>query len=1389
MFKEKDGQLYLPLSDSESESFEDHSYDIPDIYDPKAFEDVSVPLVRGITFTSSNQISGISSDDTNLYLLIFGQIRIYSFAGVQQSGTRTLSGTPIRTYSVITGDFDSQGNRIFRTVRREAILTRLAMTNNRFFIGASWALQRTDGDPYTENKLLEYSRNGTFIQEHDTSFLPYDATNDYLILGNRVYNPSVDIQTNTVDLTTSIGTPPSGARAINDNRVFALSGTTNLQAYSYTGSSSSFSTTRVSDDDTTILSSIDHDRIHDMCGANNDIYVAYRTTINTHHVIAYNVNPYRATWSEEQYSGGQLSARIRFTHSVTGVSDSDFTIVNSSGAEQGGWSFDTIPSSLTTNGTTIRANPPSTTNGRFSIRINANSIQFDGSNNGPRFNTNSALVHVNNTAAVGVTSFTAPANPQGNRYVARLILDRAVPQSELMGTDFTVPAGTHVGVTNISGTTPETTFDISIINPPNSMGSYNLTLNANAIPAATTYLSGPPRAVSIPITYDSRLLIVQIRLSSFCGRSNRLTTVISFNPAIINNSLTASDLSVLNNSDPAVTQTGWSHTISEITPQSYNITSIAPDNTNGIFKFRLGREFIQFGSPQRLGPTSDIDGPEFNLDNRLQGGEEVAMFWSNLTGGTSLSGRLTVTGQSISGLATSDFEVIFSSSGSMESNFTISLDPSGATVNAGSYVMVTATRSGFLRTETNYRLRLKEDSVTANSMDAPSTNIDSNDIYFNNYTVWGTASYSRADNELSAVMTFGTTIRGLAVSDFDVIDQTDTTQSGWTIEFDPTGTTTRVLNQTLTVKATAPSNISGIFRLRLKEDTIRTGAASTDNHPTQDVITNSVLVNNIESAPAPEEPVAEAFWSNLTGGTNLTGRINFVGKDVSNISASDFEAIFASSGAREPQFTISLNPTGTTATAGSYITVTAARTSQLRTEANYKLRLKEDSIRSTGSTSDDTPSVNIDSNPIYFNSYTVWGAASYSKADNELSAVLTFGALIRGITTADFDVLDQTDTAQSGWTITIDPSGTTTRTFGQTLTVKATAPANVSDTFRIRLKERTLRTGAAQSDNHPTQDVVTNAVLVNNIAVTPVTVDRSEAFWSNLQGGTSLSGDITFPGADITGLAPEDFEVALFVTGIREPRFTITISSTSADQGQTITVTAAPSLALAHDTDYQFRLKQESARSGGATENNFPVADINSNSIYFNTLMFWGDSEGGTSISCPLAFRTDVDGIDTDNFEVIDQTDVVQDTWTISFNPDGTTSRDSGESLTVTGTPPTDELVSDIYRLRLKANTMDFATQTNNIPNRSITSPASRVNNLETDLTLEAPYLIATVPASTASTADPFTTLQTPANNPNRVITLTITSYVERSETNISNLRATDFVITSDAGRLTATLT
>ena len=1088
--------------------------------------------------------------------------------------------------------------------------------------------------------------------------------------------------------------------------------------------------------------------------------------------------------------GARLSGRLNPIGSgISSVQATDIEILNSSNIVQSDWTI-TVSNSEAFNRSfiTVTGTPTSTTpfTGLFKFRLKSNSVRSPGSttDNIPSSAILSQEILINTYDPIEVSSFTAPTGTQiGPTSTFVITFNLAIPKTELTISDFvrTDPSDTGITINSVTGRgtgTTATIFDIVSTNPENRQGSYSITLLRNSISHGMIYFEGPDlNSISEAVSYSRLPLRASWGTASFCGTSNTLTTQLIFSESITDTTLTEFDIITLNQNG-IVLLPNWSHTITG-SGSSYTVTSIPSANTNGIFKLRLLANSVTF-QINRTGPVENVDSSEFNVDNRIAGGDEVAIFWSNLTGGITLGGRLTFTGQDFTGIAPADFEVLLAATGIADTRFTIMT--SATNVKAGQYITITATPSSTLNIDTDYQLRLKMDSVrsgTSTSDNSPSVNIDSNNIHLSTLISWGTPT---GGSTLRATMTFRGSIERIDLTDYDVFDQTDVVQSGWTIAFSPTGITSRTNGQTLDIIATPPALTNNIFRIRLRRQTMRLGSSGADTVPTRDLISSGALVNNIVTPVIPMVP-SEAFWSDLTGGTSLSGRITFPGNAIASITASDFDVILALTGVAETRFTITVN--SATAKQGQYVMVTATPASTLRIDTDYQLRLKANSVRADGSATDNFPTANIDSNNIHLNTIVVWGTPT---GGTTLTATMTFRSEITRIGIEDFDILDQADVVQSNWTIAFSPTGTTSRQENETLDIIATPPSNTNDIFRIRLRRHTMRLGTSGSaDTVPTDDTITSGALVNNIVIPDIPMVSSGAFWSELIGGTSLSGNITFPENAVASIEPADFEVILAATGIASRQFTITTSSTSAKHGQYVTVTATPSSGLNVDTNFQLRLKADSTRADGSMADNFPEVNIDSNDVHLSTILSWGDPSGGTTLEVPLNFRSDIDDIGPDDFEVLDSLNEITTGWTITLNPN-VSSRDSGESLTVIGTPP--DNTDDAFRLRVKSNSMRFDISTeNHIPIVDITSRAARVNNFPIDMSVDPPYILATVPSGTSDAENPFKSVQTPTNNPSRTITLTITSEVAGTLTNIDNLRNTDFIISSPEGNIVPTLT
>ena len=575
--------------------------------------------------------------------------------------------------------------------------------------------------------------------------------------------------------------------------------------------------------------------------------------------------------------GTELSGRLTInSNSVTQMDSSDFEVRTQTNGSTSNWTISVADSSgtdVTTSTSiaagsyvTVRAHPPAGTDDLFKLRIKEDSIRLAGSstNNFPSANTDSITANVNNNEIVSVSSFNAPTSTstQPIREVVstfRLTLDRAVPTRQISLSDFTPAASVRFDAVNpineSSGSA--SIYDLTVINPTEANGSYTITFNMNSIDTGTGYRGGPTiNQVSTVVYYDTRSFTTW-GTPSFCGTENTVTTTLTFAESVTG--LTSSDIIVRNQCDTQ-TISGWTHTISG-SGSSYTVTSTPASRTNNIFILRLLPDSIMFRGQE--GPINNEDTDQFNVDNRLTGGDEVAIFWSNMVGGPTITGRLTFSGQSVSGISANSFQL--RTVLGVVRNVTIT--PSATDAAAGQSITVTVTPHSAFKVDGEFFIRLGQGTITSNNNAAPNNNVDSDLVELNNFTVWNSITGGR---NLVGVMLFGSDLRNIATSDYEVIDETDVVQTGWTITFTPDGTTSRTNGQTLIVTATPPSNTADVFRLRLRATSLRTATGSRDTVPKVAVISERARVNNLSTG----NPYLEITNLPSTSVTSTTLRLN-----------------------------------------------------------------------------------------------------------------------------------------------------------------------------------------------------------------------------------------------------------------------------------------------------------------------------------------------------------------------------------------------------------------------------------------------------------------------------------------------------------------------------------
>ena len=447
--------------------------------------------------------------------------------------------------------------------------------------------------------------------------------------------------------------------------------------------------------------------------------------------------------------------------------------------------------------------------------------------------------------------------------------------------------------------------------------------------------------------------------------------------------------------------------------------------------------------------------------------------------------------------ATSDFEVQNSSGTVQSTGWTITEIGTGTTTRTIQAAPASTVVAG------TYKIVLKEGGFGS---DKPASAISSPDFTIGNYVAEvATISWSNErffNGKIEATLNVsGANITGLADSDFDILNDSDVVQSGWT--FDTIQSSVNDGNNTI-IRATPPANTNASFKIRLNQTKVRSGGSASDNAPASNVDSSSVSVNNVPL-------VASASWMNETYTSgNLQATLTFTGANITGIASSDFD-ILNDSNAVQAGWTITAP---STATSGTGIIVSA--TPPANTNASFKIRLKATSVQSGGSSTDNAPAANVDSSSVAVNNVPIsvsvtasWSNENY--ASGMLEAALTFtGANITGISSTAFEIRDSVNNIVSGWAITAPISATD----GVAITIRATPPANTNASFKIAIKRLSVRSAGSSSDDSPIADTLSDLVAVNNSFIPPVDPRADDIYWSNI--GTDVSrkriiGTLNFP--------------------------------------------------------------------------------------------------------------------------------------------------------------------------------------------------------------------------------------------------------------------------------------
>ena len=606
------------------------------------------------------------------------------------------------------------------------------------------------------------------------------------------------------------------------------------------------------------------------------------------------------------------------------------------------------------------------------------------------------------------------------------------------------------------------------------------------------------------------------------------------------------------------------------------------EETIGNFKLQLNSMSVK-----STGSTTDDDAPVLNITSDLANVNtsliappDPDISWAGEKGGITLSGYITFNGAAVTNIEERDFEVLNDPSPSLpQPNWLINI--SFINIVGGERVKVIATPPD--NTNANFKLRLKPWSIF--SLGSAWRNVPSQTVVDTEVTtsarervdnistiataLWSSISYTGGQLEGTLLFT-GANIDGIVSENFEVLNISNITQTGWNITV-PGATATD--GTSIIITATPPANTNGSFKLRLKANSVSSGGSLTENAPSTDIDSLTTPINN--------RNIATASWTDegyCSESNKLRATLTFSGSNITGLDRSDFEVLDSSDDTPDG-WIFDIPPTN--ATVGNGITISA--TPPPGTIGMFRLRINQNSVRSNDSTSNNAPASNMISCPISVTRRIVVATPTWLEVTGgrALFGNISFnGVSVSGIEPTDFEVIsnDVPPIAQiPPWPIFVSPSAVTGDQFA---TIIAIPPNGTERAFKIQLKANSIISGGFTI---PTTEVTSKVIKIDNTQ--PVVI--STAIWSNIKGGLLLTGELTFSQL-VTGIEPEDFEV--LSGSIIQTGWTITISTPFIISGNTIYVRAIPPDNT--NGSFKIRLKALSVKSDGSTTNNAPVSDL-----------------------------------------------------------------------------------------------------------------------------------------------------------------------------------------------------
>ena len=591
----------------------------------------------------------------------------------------------------------------------------------------------------------------------------------------------------------------------------------------------------------------------------------------------------------------------------------------------------------------IRINNPSSSSGTYTVNLNANAIETGTSYlQGPTALYTSETVTYDTRSDATVSSFTAPTGTQtGSTAALTLNFAHQIPASVLDVRDFT-PSSSSVVISSISPDTGNaTTFTITVLQPLNTNGSYSISLNANTIPASTTYQAGPLSAyTSESVTFDTRALIqvTAFTIPSGIQTSSRVNLTLTLSRSIPASELETTDFSGTNGSS-----------IRSISPSSgtqntYTIEVNQPARNSGTYRITLSMNAISAGTDYGAGPARDYESDLISYNTRVI----ATAAWSSVQFISGrLQGVLIFTGANITGIEPTDFEIL--DENNRDQNWSFITPPNTAT--AGTGITIQATAPNNIRGSFKINLKVNRVRSDGNASDnCPASSVETPLVLVDNRSAIQVSSFQgpttlQTRPEANFTLTFAQSIPAseLSLSDF--------TSSLGTVTIDRI-TPISGSNLVYTITTIQPRGPANTYTLTLRQNSIMASTLYQEG-PSTDIVSNSVAFN-ISTI------IADASWSDESfSGGKLQARLTFTGASITGLNASDFEVITQNDGRTVGWI---FDTTEESISAGSFTTIRVTPPPEI--SGFYKLKLRANSIRSDDSLINNAPGIDIISDAV-----------------------------------------------------------------------------------------------------------------------------------------------------------------------------------------------------------------------------------------------------------------------------------------------------------------------------------------------------------------------------------------------------------------------------------------